>query len=254
MNFVIVGATRTGSSHLASYLNRHPEICCHGEAFNPRRVHVRYGKAKVDAAGKQRLESELKELRTKDPPAFLERLFRFAPRCRHAGFKIFEGHHRDVLEAMLENDSIRKVVLFRANALARFASNLAAKETQTWGSNPERPPVEFDAKLFEQQTARYFRFFARTLRTLNQNGQSYFFLRSDELNNELRLIDLLRFIGAEPILPKQETVFERVRGSADIASRFSNANDVLTYLRAKDLMHWAYEGDLYFQHPSIELH
>jgi hypothetical protein len=246
MNFTIIAAARTGSTHLSTYLSHHPDICCHGESFHPQRVHFRYGKAKADPGGKQRLESELKELRANDPDAFLERIFALNNGREHVGFKIFGNHNPEMLRTMLRSEAIQKIVLFRANVLARYASVLAAKETKTWGAAPERPPVQFKPPHFIKHMNTYLAFFERALQLLNKHGQPYFFIRSDELNNELRLVQLVSFIGAKPVLPKSETIVPRERGSADIASRFSNSDEVIGFLRDRGLMHWAYEGDLSF--------
>jgi hypothetical protein len=204
----------------------------------------------VDPEGKERLEKELEALRADDPHAFLERLFALNNGREHVGFKIFGNHNPKMLRSMLKDDSIRKVVLFRSNVLARYASAMAAKQTETWGANPDRPPVAFDADRFVKHAETYLAFFDRTLEFLNRKKQSYFFIRSDELNNEARLVQLLNFLGAEPVLPEGESAVERIRGSADIASRFSNPDEVLRYLRDNGLMHWAYDGDLHFALPQ----
>lgn len=248
MNFIIVAAARTGSTHLSTYLSRHPEICCHGESFHPSRVHVRHGR--TDPQSREPLEEELEALRADDPHAFLARIFALNNGREHVGFKIFGNHAPKMLRSMLKNDSIRKVVLFRSNVLARYASAMAAKQTKTWGKNPERPLVAFNADRFTRHAEAYLTFFEQTLEFLNRRKQSYFFIRSDEINNEMRLVQLLNFIGAEPVLPEDKSAPERIRGSTDIVSRFSNPHEVLRYLSDNGLMHWAHDGDLHFSLPQ----
>ena len=250
MNFIIVAAARTGSTHLSTYLSRHPEICCHGKSFHPHRVHVRHGRGGADPEGKELLEKELEALRADDPHAFLEKLFALNNGREHVGFKIFGHHNPKMLRSMLKDDSIRKVVLFRSNVLARYASAITAKQTKTWGKNPERPRVAFRADRFNRHAAAYLTFFEQTLEFLNRRKQPYFFIRSDEINNEARLVQLLNFIGAKPVLPQGESARERIRGSTDIVSRFSNPEEVLRYLRENGLMHWAHDGDLHFSLPQ----
>jgi hypothetical protein len=245
VNFIIVAAARTGSTHLSNYLSRHREIFCHGESFHPQRVHFRGSGGTANPAGRQHLEKELEDLRAQDPHAFLERIFRLDNGREHVGFKIFGNHNPKMLRSMLKNDSIRNVVLFRGNVLARYASVMAAKQTETWGANPKRPLVTFNPDRFGKHAETYLTFFEETLGFLNRKKLPYFFIRSDELNNEARLVQLLNFIGATPVLPEGEPA-DRVRGSSDIVSRFSNPDDVSRYLEDNGLMHWAYEGDLHF--------
>jgi hypothetical protein len=247
MRFVIIAAPRTGSSHLSSLLYRHPAICCHGELFNPNRVHFRSAAHKGDSEGKQRLERELRELRSTDSSAFLERIYTLDDGRAHVGFKIFSNHHPKMLKMLLMNEAIAKIVLYRANVLARFASMLAAKSSKTWGPAPERPLVEFDAEQFTENMNEYVSYFKRVLKLLNTSGQRYFFIRSDELNNELRIAQLLSFLDADLSVSEIPSGKSRERGLSAIVERFSNPEEVTRFLEEHRLMHWTYEGDFSFE-------
>jgi LPS sulfotransferase NodH len=241
MRFVLIAAPRTGSSHLCSYLSRHAEILCHGEIFHSKRVQFRA--PRMPREERERLACELLNLRSCDPLAFLERIYTMTGGRKNVGFKIFDGHCREALEHLLRDDTTRKIVLFRPNALARYSSQLAAIETETWNAkSSERPKVIFHAEQFARSTQKYLQFFHSTIRILNETGQSYFVIRYDELNNLLMLERLIVFLKASGLAPELKDTAGRA--SYNVVSGFSNPSEVSEYLEKNRLMHWAYEGDL----------
>jgi LPS sulfotransferase NodH len=247
LRFVIVASARTGSSYLTTYLSRHGEICCHGESFHPKGVHLNGRILKHSPEERTKLENELFDVRSREPGAFLQRLFELNNGLAHVGFKIFGKHNRTILEQLLHDSSVGKIVLFRPNVLAQYASLRAARKTSTWGGEDRtRPEIRFHPGKFMEYYNNYVSFFSATMETLNQTGQAYHVMRYDELNNPVMLVRLFRFIGATPTLPTQRAGVQRVRASSDIVSRFSNPEDVLEFLGEHSLMQWTHESDLLF--------
>jgi hypothetical protein len=226
---VIIGGGRTGSGHLVRTLNRHPEILCHSEAFHRNRPHILIPESCDDEASRAALYKELVVLRRRDPLAFLERIYGLDKRQPIVGFKIFERHNQAVLDHLLAEASIRKVVLFRANTLARYASLRAAYETNEWQTGSDRP-VRFVESDYVQMHEEYMSFIDQTY---------------SELNNATVMAALFRFLGASvPVSPTADDW--RPRAAPDILSRFSNPDEAEAFLRSRGLMHLAYEGDVLF--------
>jgi hypothetical protein len=243
--FVIIAEGRTGSSHLVRVLNSHPQIRCHYEVFHGKTVHALTPGLKGEA--REELRAELLALRKIDPMAYLERIYALDDGRPVVGFKIFGKHNPPMLEHLMADGAIRKVVLFRANVLARYASLMAAHETGEWSSGV-RTLVKFDADEFLGGYDRYLLFIDRTIRTLTETGQPFRVVRYDELNNHALMNALTQFLGATVPLPEPEAN-EANRGSPDILTRFSNPKEVEAFLRAHGAMHWAYEGDTRFTPP-----
>ena len=125
--FAIIGLARSGSSYLVSMLDSHPEIHCCGEIFNRDGVNLRWPKTLGGRQAGRAIESELEELRARDPQAFLERVFAIDFGKPVLGFKIFRNHNPPMLERIIADRDIAKIVLRRANGLARYASAVARR-------------------------------------------------------------------------------------------------------------------------------
>ena len=131
MRFVIIASARTGSSHLVNVLGGHPEVFCHGNVFAQHMMATFWPKgARPTASEVGAIKSDLREIREKDPDAFLERVFSMDFGRAHVGFKIFRGQNDAILEKLIADSSVRKIVLFRRNVLANYSSAMLAKESQ----------------------------------------------------------------------------------------------------------------------------
>jgi hypothetical protein len=242
MRFVVISAPRSGSTYLTSYLSLHNDIWCHDEVFHPARKVL--ATIATEPAERRLLSAELLRLRANAPFAFLEAIYGIGHDRRHVGFKIFPAQDPEIINHLIANDGVRKVVLFRSNLLARHASSLAASQTSTWGETPERPAVRFVPGDFIRKTRRYQEHFRRTVAGLQQHKQSYLFLRTDELTFGPKLEQLFAFLGAAGPLPQWDNDSPWVRGPSDVISRFSNPEEVTEFLREHGLMHLAWESDL----------
>jgi len=245
MRFAIVGLKRSGSSYLVNLLGGHPEIHCCGEIFNPDGVNLRWPKEAGGRRAVREQEIELESLRQTDPVAFLERVYATDFDRPVVGFKIFKNHHPKMLAHILADGNIAKIVHFRANVLARYASNLAARKSGNFGRVGEKPQVEFNEEEFTAYHNEHAVFFDEVLRKLSADGQRYHVSRFDEINSPACVAGLLKFLGVTPNLPAVPDQPSN-RGSSDILSRFTNFREVKAFLRAHDLAHWAREGDTLF--------
>ena len=247
MRFVVIALPRTGSTHLMTVLGTHPEIVSHGEVFHPNRIFLRW--PGWPESRPHQLEKELEALRQSDPVAFLDRIFEERFGRQHVGFKIFNNQNNEILERLIVDRSVAKIVLYRANALARYASALAARENRAWGPNKmqktDRPLVLFRAQQFRKYHADQVAFYDRVLSRLHDLGQASLLIRYDELNNSRLLDRVAVFLGAAAGKFELGESFS-ARGAQSITARFKNPQAVQQFLEMQGWSNWAYESDLSF--------
>ena len=144
MRFVIIASKRTGSSHLVNMVGAHPEILCNGNSFHPKNVWVFWPEADLT----RDVKAELQNLRQTNPLGLLERIFSTSYGRPHVGFKIFKDQCDEVLQKVIEDGAVKKIILYRKNVLANFSSMLAAIKTGKFGVREgrevqEAPKVKF---------------------------------------------------------------------------------------------------------------
>jgi len=245
MRFAIIGSPRTGSSHLVTLLGSHPEILCNGNVFHPKNVWVFWPKKDLT----EETRSELLELRRRDPEALLDRVFASSYGREHVGFKIFQGQNDRILDRLIADRNIRKIVLYRRNVLANYASSLAAKRSGDWGGKAEgrleeNPKVSFDENKFMVFHDAYVEFYRDIINRLNDKNQVFHLTYYEDINNPLLFGTLLRFIGvAGDASPASVKVHHVKQNPSDILSRFANFPTVLEFLRTHGLLHWLHEGE-----------
>ena len=241
--FAIIANPRTGSNHFIDLLNSHPDITCHREAFHPHAVYLLEGTA-----------DELLEDRNRDPLGFLEKLFKTCqtPAC---GFKIFMGHDKAVLESVLSDKSIRKIILYRANYLAVYSSEKIAEaencyvivnektariDQAAYDSTRKGEKAIFDKSEFNVRHRAYQEHYRRSVDTLNSTGQAYLFMTYEDFLNESFFRRVFPFLGlSQPAV--LETRMSKMNAS-DILSRFSNPEEVRAHLLEIGRLNWTHEG------------
>jgi len=247
MRFVIVASPRTGSSHLVTQLSAHPEILCHGNSLHPKHMWLSWPKKDLTKS----VKVELSGLREQDADAFLERLYTTGYGRPHVGFKIFQGQNNSVLRKLLKSPDVRKIVLYRKNVLANFASALAARSNKKWSvkegrSVPPPPAVHFDEQEFIGFHNEYVAFYVGVLNRLGRRRQPFHFIEYLDINEPLLFAGLVNFIGADPAKlnsPAPLRARQTKQNSPDIVSRFLNSSDVVSFLERHQLQHWAREGE-----------
>jgi hypothetical protein len=199
----------------------------------------------------QAVLSELARLRERDPKGFLNRIFAMNYGCREVGFKILKGQSKAVFDAIFNDRSIKKVVLFRRNVLANYSSKLIAGQSGKYAlrkkdddrAEPRAPVVTFDKNEFLKFSRKYNRYYDGVMSKLSESGQYYHLINYEDINEPEFFGNLLRFLDSEGS-DKNSKGRNIKQNPNHIVSRFSNAGTVEDFLRRLDLMHWAYEGEL----------
>jgi len=187
---VIFAEMRTGSNHLEALLDGVPGLTGLGEVYNPSFV------------GKPNAESLFDFDLSRREAAPLELLGSItretAPNLPILRF--FHDHDPRVLEPMLDEPRIAKVILTR-NPLDSYLSRKIAAETGQWKMTDARvrkqADIRFEAAEFQTMIDAWQRFSARLRHGLQTRGQTAFELDYEDLDDVGVLTGLLRFLGSE---------------------------------------------------------
>lgn len=198
VRFVIVGARRTGSNWLCTLIDSHPAILCHHELFNP--AGIFYAQRLRDSALCLGSVSE----RDADPVNFLDRIWRHSAGHRCVGFKMTHGQAESVLERVLADPAVRKIVLRRHNRVKTCVSEKVAELLGSWEVYDEadlpvrRPRVDLDPRELREHAARNERFYERVEASIEGTGQACLRVDYENLQSPEEQARLLRYLDAVP--------------------------------------------------------
>ncbi len=135
--FLIIGGERTGTNLVHMYLNSHPSVRCHGEAFHTKFVYLEDG----NCPSLKDMAEAVSE-RDKNPVKFIEnRIYRgYDSSISCVGFKALYWQlrmayipYQRILCNYLENDkSIKIIHMIRRNVLKTYTSKQIAHATNRW--------------------------------------------------------------------------------------------------------------------------
>lgn len=232
--FVLFAEMRTGSNYLEESLNLFPGLTCHGEAFNPGFV----GQHNWPDLFGMDLEA-----RKADP---LELLRRIRERTEGlGGFRFFHDHDPRVLDAVLPDPRIAKILLSR-NPLEAYVSRKIAAETGQWRLTSEAhrkvAKIRFDAAEFEAVLARQTAFRDRVRRALQVSGQTAFELSYEEAGQLDVVNGLAAFLGKTDRLNALSSRLKR-QNPAPLSDKVENFAEMQAALSGMDLLALARGGE-----------
>lgn len=206
--FVILAGMRTGSNLLEENLNALDGVRSWGEVFNT--TFVGYpGQASL-------FDIPLAE-RDVDPFPLLQRVLE-QPGVL-SGFRLFHDHDDRVLQAVLENPRIAKIVLTR-NALDSFISRKIAQSTGQWRlTNVARRKdavPDFDADAFAVHLHEVQTYLSRIARALQHGGQTAFYLSYDDLGDLAVINGLAAWLGVDARLEAPVSSLKRQNPAAAV--------------------------------------
>jgi LPS sulfotransferase NodH len=195
VRFVILAAPRTGSNMLCTLLGSHPDVLCHHELFNPDGIF--YALDLRDGS----LDLGDLEQRDRDPVAFLERIWSEHRGHSHVGFKMTHRQNEAVLDAVLRDRGVRKVVLRRRNRVRTYVSRLISEQTGRWEVydeaelGREQPRVRVDVVALRQSVAENDAYYDDVERSLRDVGRPYLDVCYERLVAGEERTRLLEFLG-----------------------------------------------------------
>lgn len=198
VRFVIVAARRTGSNWLCTLLDSHPAILCHHELFNPAGIfyaqRLRHGPFSLGSV----------EQRDADPVGFVERVFGDSGGHPCLGFKLTHGQAEPVLDHVLADPAVRKIVLRRRNRVKTCVSEKVAEKLDSWevyraaDLPAQTPRFELDPGELREHAARNERFYERIEAALAGTRQSCLRVCYEDLASPEEHRRLLSFLDRVP--------------------------------------------------------
>lgn len=242
MHFAILASPRTGSTSLCRFLTARPDIHCHGEVFKKSASVPIRGINYASISETDSIRSDLKPLRDADPDEFLRRVYAISFGKPTVGFKIFKHHDPAMVKKIVEDANIKKIVLYRANILACYASQSSAIKAGSFGAKADKPPTKFRKARFRLYKKRTLDYYERLAKAFRDSGQDAMFIRTQDLGNTQVISAMLRFLNSsetQEVLPKDP----EVRGSSNILERFTNPKIVRKVLERQNLSGWFVEDE-----------
>ena len=158
---------------LCTLLNSHPDVLCHHELFNPDGVFYA-----LDLRDNSFDLGDVAE-RDRNPLAFLDRAWSKQRGHSHVGFKMTHRQNEAVLDAVLRDPGVRKIVLRRRNRIRTFVSRLISEKTGRWEAYGEaepareRPRVQVDVAALRRSIAENDAYYDEVERSLEATGQPF---------------------------------------------------------------------------------
>lgn len=222
---MVLAEMRTGSNFLETNLNAFDGISCLGEAFNP--YFIAYPNA-------EELMGFTQQQRDAAPMDLLN-----AIRSRDGmnGFRYFHDHDPRVLDAILDDPRIAKVILTR-NPLDSYVSWKIAQATGQWkltnAAKRKAAKIVFDAPEFEAQLGALQAFRHHLRRRLQTTGQTAFELGYDDLQSLEVINGLGRFLGVQSPLEDLNRSL-KVQNPGAVDDKVSNAAEMRSALSRMDM-------------------
>ncbi|MFC3032185.1 hypothetical protein ACFOEE_06615 [Pseudoalteromonas fenneropenaei] len=193
--FVILSAPRSGSNMLCSMLQSHSDILCHHEVFNPTGMFYALPLRNTSFS----LASSIAE-RDAAPFKVLEAIWHESMGHNAVGFKMTHQQQPDIFEAVVNDPSIKKIVLKRNNPLQVHVSKLVAEHTGVWEnyhSDPEpvRCQVMVNKAELAADIAKNQAYYQALSQCLATTQQTYCAVDYETLLSEATQARILDFLG-----------------------------------------------------------
>ena len=225
--FVVLGYQRTGSNLLCGILHNHPGIIMHNELFQDK-IHTYFPRESWP-------EGFSEEVRCTNPTEFLRLALSSAfigkKNPDAVGFKLFPEHFSSVrrnecLLKLLQDKRVKKIVLYRENALAVQVSMLrAAMSGHYLGRVLDKILVMIDIPGFQRFLDDYKSTYEYYDKITSGAGQSVYRLSHEELITDQKNVvgSLLRFLGVrdENVPPAlKQTIKQSCKALPDIVYNY----------------------------------
>ena len=193
--FVILAAPRTGSNLLCTLLNSHPEVLCHHELFNPNGIFyaLEYRDGSLDLGSM--------EARDREPFEFLQRVWDHPQGSFCVGFKMTRGQDRTIMQKLIEDPGVLKILLYRRNRLKTFISEQLARQTDRWEAYAREelatvtPRLHVDVESFKAHCNINESFYQGIEDALRSGQQPWIETAYEDVLTDPEHVRLLEFLG-----------------------------------------------------------
>ena len=225
-SFVLFAGMRTGSNFLEANLNALPGVTSHGEVFNPHFI------GKKDAT---ELFGITLQAREANPKALLRKLRTETPGL--SGFRFFHDHDLRVLDLVLPDPGVAKIILTR-NPVESYVSWKIARATGQWkltdAKRLKTATARFDAGEFADQMTETQAFHLHLVNALQTSGQTAFVLDYEDLGLVEVLNGLAAFLGVEGRLKAVDDTLKK-QNPEPLEAKLENPQDLAPALASADL-------------------
>jgi LPS sulfotransferase NodH len=195
--FVVLAAPRTGSNLLCTLLNSHPDVLCHHELFNPNGIFyaLEYRDGSLDLGSM--------EARDREPFAFLQRVWDHPLGASCVGFKMTRGQDAAIMQGLIEDSGVLKILLHRRNRLKTFISEQLALQTDRWEVYAkdelaiETPQLHVDVGAFKAHCELNESYYQDIRHALRSGRQHWIETAYEDILAESEHVRLLEFLGVE---------------------------------------------------------
>lgn len=223
--FVLFAEMRTGSNYLEDSLNNFPDINCLGEVYNPTFLghHNTFEMHGYDL-----------DRREQDPLGLLEAIIESGDGL--PGFRLFHDHDDRVVERVLPDPRIAKVILTR-NPLDSYVSRKIASATGQWRltdmKHAKTAQIRFDTLEFAELLDALLPFQERLRRGLQTTGQVAFQVRYEDINDPDMLNGLAAFLGSDNRLEETSKKLKK-QNPAPLRDKVENYDEMVAALSDLD--------------------
>ena len=224
--FVIFAEMRTGSNYLEATLNDLPDLECLGEVYNPTFIghHNSFEMHGIDMDRRESAPLDLLE-------AIIDNRGEALP-----GFRFFHDHDQRVLDRILPDPRIAKVILTR-NPLESYVSRRIATETGQWRltdmKHQKSAKVEFRLWEFETMLEDLQTFQIHLQRGMQTTGQTAFYIRYEDINDLEVVNGLARFLGSSHALEATNSKLKK-QNPSDLSQKVENYDHMVRSLAKLD--------------------
>lgn len=196
--FVILSARRSGSNLLCTLIDSHPDALCHHELFNPRGIFT--------ALDLRNTATPLHDIaaRERDSLAYLAQVWRYARGHACVGFKMTPDQHPEILQAVLDDAGVAKIVLRRNNPLRALVSERIADITGRWeayageAEPAPHPRIHVERDELDRHVRQVEAFYDALTNVMQRSGQRWLELRYESLFDPGEQRRLCDFLGLSP--------------------------------------------------------
>lgn len=216
---------RTGSNHLEESLNTLSDVVSHGEIFNP---------VFLGAHNREELFGITMAMREADPFPLLRAVL--AQSQGLPGFRFFYDHDPRVIDTILNNPRIGKVILTR-NPLDSYVSFKIAAATGQWRlTNPKMAKsakATFDGAEFSEILSDQRAFRDRIQTALQVTGQAAFWIAYEQIGDLDVLNGLAQFLGSADRLAEVPGKLKK-QNPGDTRDKVDNPEEMQAFLQTLD--------------------
>jgi len=232
--FVIISTPRTGSNLLRTLLDSHPEIVCHSELFSKDAIYYSY------QYGHEWISGYTKAKRDSDPVQFLNFIYgtKLKETCHAIGFKILNEQNDTVLNQLIKDKTIKKIILKRENALMSYLSFLElqktgkalAKDNNDIYKTGDSLKITVDFHEFDNYKKQIDLFYSKIISILNETSQGFFLIKYTDLLNRRKITEILSFINVEST---NQQIFSNLQkqNQRDLCERIANYSEFVNELK-----------------------